>query len=118
MTTPSDTLQQYERIADITGRMLRKARNNHWQDVVELSQDYFQAVEHLKQINTLSYAERTARRDLLTRILQDDAEIRQLATPELQRLGICLAIPNASKMWCGPIAPLAIAHEPRTVVSR
>lgn len=106
MTISSDTLQQYERIADITGRMLRKARKNHWQDVVELSQDYFQAVEHLKQINTLSYAERTARRDLLTRILQDDAEIRQLATPELQRLGHLLGDTkrqqNVVRAYCAP----------------
>ncbi|HJH24286.1 MAG TPA: flagellar protein FliT, partial [Paenalcaligenes hominis] len=41
----------------------------------------------LKALNELNNAERHARRDLLTKILEDDAEIRLLAEPELRRLG-------------------------------
>lgn len=106
MTSPSDTLQQYELIAQITNRMVNQARTNQWSEVLELSHSYIQAVEHLKQINQLSDSERLARRDLLTRILQDDAEIRQLATPELQRLGHLLGDTkrqqNVVRAYCAP----------------
>lgn len=106
MTISSDTLRQYELIADITGRMLVQARRQHWQEVVKLNQCYFQAVEHLKNINELSHAERAARRSLLTRILEDDAEIRQLAVPELRRLGHLLGDikrqQNVVQAYCAP----------------
>lgn len=106
MTTPSSTLQQYETIADIAHRMLSQARDSQWNAVIELSQDYVQAVEHLKTLNELSDAERVARRNLLTRILEDDAQIRLLATPELKRLGHLLGDmtrqKNVVQAYCAP----------------
>lgn len=86
-STQSATLKQYEVIADLSHRMLDEARSQRWGQVIAISQDYIQAVEHLKQINELNEAERHARRHLLTKILEDDAEIRLLAEPELRRLG-------------------------------
>ena len=86
-STPSALLQQYEVIADLSQRMLGEARNQRWGQVIALSQEYVQAVELLKEINELNGAERHARRHLLTKILEDDAEIRLLAEPELRRLG-------------------------------
>lgn len=85
--TPSATLKQYEAIADLSHRMLDEARSQQWGNVIALSQEYLQAVEHLKAINELNNSERHARRNLLTKILEDDAEIRLLAEPELRRLG-------------------------------
>ena len=67
--------------------MLDEARRQQWGQVIALSQEYVQAVEQLKALNELNNAERHARRDLLTKILEDDAEIRLLAEPELRRLG-------------------------------
>ncbi len=103
---PSNTLQQYEVIADITHRMLDQARSNHWGKVIELSQHYIQAVEHLKDINQMDLSERLARRQLRTRILEDDAEIRQLAMPELRRLGHLLGDikrqQNVVQAYCSP----------------
>lgn len=105
-SSSSNVLQQYQTIADITTRMVDQARNNEWDTVIELSQLYIQAVEHLKNINTLSDAERADRRHLLTRILKDDAQIRQLATPELRRLGHLLGNMNRQKnvvqAYCAP----------------
>src|SRR3546814_7020201 len=70
--------------------MLSEARANHWDEVVTLGEQYQAAVESLRSLNQLSNEDRAARRDLLTRILDDDANIRLLAAPELSRLGMML----------------------------
>lgn len=87
MSQSSTILRQYEVIAAITSRMLEEARASHWDEVVVLGSQYNEAVETLRGMNQLSEEDRAARRNLLTRILDDDANIRQLAAPELNRLG-------------------------------
>ena len=87
--TPS-ILRQYEIIAGISSRMLAEARANRWDAVVALGEQYHDAVESLRFISALSDEDRLARKDLLTKILNDDASIRQLAMPELDRLGALL----------------------------
>lgn len=84
-TTPS-LLQQYETIAHITSNMLQQAQRNAWDEVFTLSERYIEAVDSLRTMDSLSGSDREARRELLTRILADDAQIRHLATPELKRL--------------------------------
>jgi flagellar protein FliT len=88
--TTSSVLRQYEIIADYSSRMLAEARANQWDKVLALGQLYHAAVENLRHIEPLSDQERTARRGLLARILDDDANIRLLARPELNRLGALL----------------------------
>ncbi|NYT61945.1 flagellar protein FliT [Alcaligenaceae bacterium] len=87
--TPS-ILRQYETIARISGRMLDEARINNWDKVVALGEEYQDAVESLRVNGTLSNEDREARRGLLIKILDDDASIRMLARPELDRLGALL----------------------------
>lgn len=79
-------INHYQAIADLTGRMLSEARANRWDAVIELGEQYHQAVEMLRELDELSVEDREARRELLTRILDDDANIRRLAMPELERL--------------------------------
>lgn len=86
MTTSSPTLRQYEIIAGLSSQMLAKAQAEQWDDVVALGEQYHDAVEQLRAIGALSNEDRTARRNLLTQILNDDARIRNLAAPELHRL--------------------------------
>lgn len=90
MSKSSSILRQYEVIAGISSRMLSEARANHWDEVIVLGEQYQAAVESLRSLNQLSDEDRLARRDLLTRILDDDANIRLLAAPELNRLGMLL----------------------------
>lgn len=94
MTSPSSRtntlLRQYEIIAGISNRMLTEARADNWDTVVALGEQYQDAVESLRSIAPLSDADREMRKDLLTRILEDDANIRMLAAPELGRLGMLL----------------------------
>lgn len=86
-TINAPVLHQYEIIADISGKMLAQARHNNWGAVIELGQHYFEAVEQLRQHAPLTPDNRAARKALLTKILDDDAHIRNLAAPELARLG-------------------------------
>lgn len=86
MNARLDILSRYQAIAEISGRMLTEARANRWDAVVTLGEQYTQAVETLREINTLSLEDREARKELLTQILDDDANIRRLAMPELERL--------------------------------
>lgn len=79
-------LRQYQTIADISSKMLDLARTDKWDQVVELGHAYHSAVETLRGLDDLGHEDRSARRSLLTRILDDDANIRRLASPELRRL--------------------------------
>ncbi|MGG4603278.1 flagellar protein FliT [Paenalcaligenes sp. Me131] len=87
MSTNNPTLlQQYETIANITSSMLQQAQLNAWDEVFTLSERYIEAVDCLRTMDALTSSDREARRELLSRILEDDAQIRHLATPELKRL--------------------------------
>ncbi|CAM5790246.1 flagellar protein FliT [Castellaniella caeni] len=87
MSAPPDTLlQHYQAIADISSRMRALAQSQRWDELVELGTHYHQAVERLQKMAPLDDEQKAARRDLLARILDDDAHIRQLVAPELDRL--------------------------------
>lgn len=88
MTT--SILLQYQTIAEISSRMLNLARTDKWDQLVELGQTYQNEVEKLRGLDDLGEEDRSARRSLLTRILDDDANIRRLASPELRRLEVLL----------------------------
>ena len=82
----SDLLSRYQAIADISGRMLAEARANRWDAMYALGNEYHQAVEALRGLDLTSPDDLEARKSLLTQILDDDANIRRLAMPELERL--------------------------------
>lgn len=81
---------RYQHISNLSGKMLELAQANDWDSVVALSQQYCHAVETLRPLAPLDNTERTARKSLLTKILDDDARIRNLAAPEMARLGSML----------------------------
>lgn len=86
MKISTSILRQYQIIASLSSQMLAKAQAQQWDEVIILGAQYHEAVERLHAINPLSHDDRAARRDLLTQILDDDARIRGLVAPELQRL--------------------------------
>jgi flagellar protein FliT len=85
-TSHASILEHYQEIADLSGQMLAKARGQEWNELVTLGARYQEAVERLKALDPLDDDQKNARRELLTRILDDDARIRQLIAPELERL--------------------------------
>lgn len=90
MPDTSTIVLRYQHIADLSGQMLKLAQANEWDSVVALSQQYCSAVEKLRPLAPLDNTERTARKSLLSQILDDDARIRNLAAPEMARLGSML----------------------------
>lgn len=107
MSTSTSVLRHYETIAGISQRMLAEARASHWDVVVDLGEQYQQAVQALRHISPLSNEDRNARRDLLVRILDDDANIRLLVAPELTRLGMLLGNmkrqQSVLQAYCAPL---------------
>lgn len=89
--TSSSKLRQYEQIAEVTEAMLGAARKSDWAEVLRLGQQYCELVEQLRTRDAdpapLDQAERVAKHDLLVRILESDAATRDLAIPQLARLG-------------------------------
>lgn len=79
---------------------------NHWDSVIELSTAYHDAVESLRTTRPLSTEDRTARRKLLTQILDNDASIRRLASPQIDRLGLLIGTMKRQQSvihtYCGP----------------
>ncbi|WP_423748824.1 flagellar protein FliT [Cupriavidus necator] len=70
--------------------MLDAAQEADWDTVAELQRSYLALVEHLRQLDhsaPFPDAERMRRYQLLDRILTYDARIRDLAVPQLKRLG-------------------------------
>ncbi|HEX7387909.1 MAG TPA: flagellar protein FliT [Castellaniella sp.] len=79
-------IRHYQAIAALSTEMLGKAQTQEWDALVELGQQYRDAVEHLKTLAPLDDDQKNARRELLTLILDNDAHIRQLMSPEMDRL--------------------------------
>lgn len=90
LTQYSAILEQYQEIATSTGEMLTAAQAGDWDTALALGQLYCEQVERLRQTEQLSPlddAGRAMKYDLLVRILENDALTRDLALPQLARLG-------------------------------
>lgn len=86
-TSITTLLQHYEAIAALSSRMLETAQAGDWDKLAALCNEYHDGVEQLRKLEPLDTDQRSARRVLLTRILENDARIRSLLAPELDRLG-------------------------------
>jgi len=86
MSSQPNILSHYQAIAELSARMLTEARANRWDAVFDLGEQYHAAVETLRTLDLQSLEAREARKELLAQILDDDANIRRLAMPELERL--------------------------------
>ncbi|CAB3628070.1 Flagellar protein FliT [Achromobacter spanius] len=83
-------LEHYQEIAFITGEMLTAAKAGDWDLAMVHGQQYCERVELLRQTEQkapLDEAGRAMKYDLLVRILENDALTRDLAIPQLARLG-------------------------------
>lgn len=93
MTPQHEVMDCYEQIAPLTGRMLALARAGDWDGLVALGHEFRACAERLKGLALpapLEPAQLMRKHDLLSRILADDAAIRDLVTPELAQLSSLL----------------------------
>lgn len=90
LTRQAPVLDLYQDIANITSAMLNAAQADDWAKVVHYGQEYCETVERLRLIEPqqpLDDAARGIKYDLLVRILDNDAAVRDLAMPQLAHLG-------------------------------
>ena len=83
-------LDHYQEIALITADMLSAAQSGDWDAAMVHGQMYCERVERLRLAETsvpLDEAGRAVKYDLLVQILENDALTRDLALPQLARLG-------------------------------
>jgi flagellar protein FliT len=88
-STHEQLFQRYETIAHLSDNMLKAARQDDWDRVVALQQQYSALVDTLRPVyGRFSFdAPQRARLDaLLRRILSDETEVRERVTPRLARL--------------------------------
>lgn len=108
-TSTASVLQQYEIIAGYSGQMRLHAQSGNWDAVIDLGKQYYAAVEQLRHLAPLGEEDKAARKGLLTKILDDDACIRELAAPELARLGVLLGNMKRHqavlRTYCAPARP-------------
>ncbi|TAM08331.1 MAG: flagellar protein FliT [Paraburkholderia sp.] len=92
--TNADYFARYEAIAAVSERMLCAARGAHWDDLIDLQEEYRHLVDALKAADggtQLSTHERARKFELIRQILADDAAIRELASPCMTRLAVLFA---------------------------
>lgn len=80
MTAANEVLAGYERLLQRSARMLGWAREGEWANLVQEESIYVVAVEDLKRLEVdceMDRANLQRKADLLERILEQDAEIRQ-----------------------------------------
>jgi flagellar protein FliT len=105
MSSKADYFARYEAIAAISERMLSAAREAHWNDLVDLQDEYRILVDALKAADggiRLTDAERMRKFELIRQILADDAAIRDLASPCMVRL---------SALFAGSAQPARVLQE-------
>jgi len=94
MIPKADYFARYEAIASVSERMLSAARNAHWNDLIDLEDEYRLLVDALKAADVgvrLTADERVRKFELIRQILADDAAIRDLANPCMVRLSALFA---------------------------
>lgn len=81
-------IENYRHLSLITSLMREAAQQQEWDQLVELEQQCSQHVESMKQLDMASLDEDTRRQkiDLITRILADDAAIREQTMPWMTKL--------------------------------
>jgi flagellar protein FliT len=87
----SDTNRQlplYQQIADVSGRMVVAAQDNDWDALVELERDVATLRDRLQGLGdeNLDSADLTQKRNLIQKILADDAEVRRHTEPWMENV--------------------------------
>lgn len=85
----SPVIAVYRRIAYVSESMREAALGQNWDELIVLGKDYLAAVKELRayRLDLFSPEEKQARTQLLLEIIDNDALIRDLAQPELARVG-------------------------------
>lgn len=87
-------IEHYEAIAKVTHQMREAAALEDWDNLLSMQDEYSRLVDLLRPSDAnlpLNEHQRARKHDLLRRILDDDARIRDRLDPRLARLSALLA---------------------------
>ena len=83
-------LQLYSEAARASDRLLESARESDWDSAMLLGNEYQALVNEIRRLGdmeSLDELQRARKYELLLHLIDNDAAIRDLALPSLQRLG-------------------------------
>jgi len=89
LTAQEEIIHCYEQIAPLSSRMLEFARTGNWDGLSHLGRQFRGYIDRLKEIQLefpLDHSQLARKHVLLSKILADDAAIRDIVTPELAQL--------------------------------
>jgi flagellar protein FliT len=101
MKTTQEYFAHYEAIAALSSKMLDAARDGKWGELRTLQGAYRELIEGLREVDSLSELDDTARArkfDLVRQILADDAAIRDLTAPSLARLSALFTVNRPARV--------------------
>ena len=84
----SSIVRQYERISELSERLLELAITKQWDDLSELTEHYSRAVRALQPMGTPDIIDAERCRELIQHILHNDTRLRELIEPERNRLNL------------------------------
>lgn len=87
--TPTDVLEAYEHLADVTGRMRAAALQEDWDSVIALESQCASVYTRLVTIDgsaNFDAASQRRKSELICKLLDDDAQIRERVSGQLARL--------------------------------
>lgn len=96
----NDLIASYEAISVITGDMLIAAQSGDWDRLTNLERHCRAAVDRVKNVSAgleLNSQDHLRRREVIRKILADDARIRDLTQPRLAKLMQLLRGSDASR---------------------
>jgi len=91
---PEELLRIYSMAAALSAEILAQARQEEWDTVIALGQQYVAAIETLQgleQSRALDANERARKHALIVEILENDSATRALVEPGLARIGALLS---------------------------
>ncbi len=89
MAPGSPVIDQYRQLLEVSTQMLGLAREQQWEALVQCEAGYLVSLQRVKSLDreqSLNGSEREQKRDLLERILEQDAETRRMLESRREEL--------------------------------
>jgi flagellar protein FliT len=87
--TTSFVIEAYEHLAEVTGRMREAALQEDWDSVIALESECASVYTHLVAVDAAATFDKASQRrksELICKLLEDDAKIRERMSGQLARI--------------------------------
>jgi flagellar protein FliT len=93
LMNPSQVISNYEALSALTGQMLEAAMGEEWDRLIDFEQQYSELVAIIKPLDAeimLDEAARQRKKQLINKVLADDAEIRNRTQAWMSQLQLSM----------------------------